>query len=197
MEDGIVSLEPNDDFAMGAPPGAPGAIDEGGPMRRDTVRNRTAPDATPRAGTMDLPMTTAPTPVGRPGRRGQDPAANNTPTATRGAHRNRAGDNTGINATTIPLGRTSTHNHHHHRDPDSGPYRDEDVLLSLQLLAYLSKYPHVRQAFYKSRTTFHPASINLPNSRPGQHSAAGLSNAGSSRAPSSISATSKESHGFF
>ncbi|KAF9491168.1 hypothetical protein BDN71DRAFT_1421895, partial [Pleurotus eryngii] len=32
---------------------------------------------------------------------------------------------------------------HHHRDTDSGPYRDEDVVLSLQLLAYLSKYPHV------------------------------------------------------
>ncbi|KAK4705014.1 hypothetical protein P7C70_g1192, partial [Phenoliferia sp. Uapishka_3] len=27
-------------------------------------------------------------------------------------------------------------------------YRDEDVLLSLQLLAYLSKYPHVRSAFH-------------------------------------------------
>jgi hypothetical protein len=93
--------------------------------------------------------TTAPTSVGRPGRRGH-PAANNTPTAARGAHRNRAGDNTGMNATTIPLGRTSNHNHHHHRDPDSGPYRDEDVLLSLQLLAYLSKYPHARQAFYES-----------------------------------------------
>ncbi|KAJ7652205.1 hypothetical protein B0H17DRAFT_902576, partial [Mycena rosella] len=38
------------------------------------------------------------------------------------------------------------------------PYRDEDVLLSLQLLAYLSKYPHVRQAFYKRRNGFHPAS---------------------------------------
>jgi hypothetical protein len=68
VEDGIVSLEPNDDFAMGAPPGAPGAIGEGltprglnleGVARR---RNRTmsgvaatgttpgtgdAPDATP------------------------------------------------------------------------------------------------------------------------------------------------------
>ena len=29
VEDGIVSLEPNDDFAMGAPPGVPGAIGEG------------------------------------------------------------------------------------------------------------------------------------------------------------------------
>jgi hypothetical protein len=67
VENDIVSWEPNNDFAMGAPPGA-AAIDEGGPMRRDTVRNRTAPDATPRAGTMDLPMTAAPTPVGWPRR---------------------------------------------------------------------------------------------------------------------------------
>ena len=42
-----------------------------------------------------------------------------------------------------------------------GPYKDEDVLLGLQLLAYLSKYPHVRQAFYKPRASFHPASLGL------------------------------------
>ena len=42
-----------------------------------------------------------------------------------------------------------------------GPYRDEDVLLGLQLLAYLSKYPHVRQAFYKTRPSFHPATASL------------------------------------
>ena len=193
VEDGIVSLEPNDDFAMGAPPGAPGAIDEGGPLRRDTVRNRAAPDATPRAGTMDLPMTTVPTPVGRP-RRGQD--TNITPTATRGPHRNRAGDN-GTHNIAPPIGRTSSHNHHHHRDADSGPYRDEDVLLSLQLLAYLSKYPHVRQAFYKSRASFHPASVNLPSSRPGHQSAAGSSNAGPSRMGNSAPTPSKEPHSFF
>jgi hypothetical protein len=70
VEDGIVSLEPNDDFAMTALLDAPRAIDEGGPLRRDTVRNRTAPDATPRACTMDLPMMSVPTPVGRPGRAG-------------------------------------------------------------------------------------------------------------------------------
>ena len=29
-----------------------------------------------------------------------------------------------------------------------GLYRDEDVLLGLQLLGYLSNYPHVRQAFF-------------------------------------------------
>ncbi|TFK96702.1 hypothetical protein BDV98DRAFT_302714 [Pterulicium gracile] len=56
------------------------------------------------------------------------------------------------------------HHAHHHAhahaptDPTPGPYRDEDVLLSLQLLAYLSKYPHVRQAFYEPCRTFHPAS---------------------------------------
>ena len=194
VEDGIVSLEPNDDFAMGAPPGAPGAIDEGGPLRRDTIRNRTAPDATPRAGTMDLPLATAPTPIGRAGRRGQDPVTNTTPTAARGTHRNRTGDNnTPGNNTAVPLGRSSNH---HHRDPDSGPYRDEDVLLSLQLLAYLSKYPHVRQAFYKSRATFHPASVNLPTARPGQ-SAAGSSHLGASRSSLSLSVASKEPHGFF
>ena len=38
-----------------------------------------------------------------------------------------------------------------------GPYRDEHVLLGPQLLAYLSKYPHVRQAFYKTRPSFHRA----------------------------------------
>jgi hypothetical protein len=39
------------------------------------------------------------------------------------------------------LSEVLVHGIHHHRDSDSGPYRDEDVLLSLQLLAYLSKYP--------------------------------------------------------
>ena len=65
VEDGIVSLKPNDNFTMGAPPGAPGAIDDAGGLRRDGTltdrRNRVAPDVTPRAGPMDLPMTNAPT----------------------------------------------------------------------------------------------------------------------------------------
>ncbi|KAG8847973.1 hypothetical protein FRC20_002656 [Serendipita sp. 405] len=34
---------------------------------------------------------------------------------------------------------------------DAGPFRQEDVLRALQLLAYLTKYPHVRQEFYKKR----------------------------------------------
>ncbi|KAJ7098398.1 hypothetical protein C8R44DRAFT_717147 [Mycena epipterygia] len=47
--------------------------------------------------------------------------------------------------------REERHHHAHAHAHPTGPYRDEDVLLSLQLLAYLSKYPHVRQAFYKRR----------------------------------------------
>ena len=51
----------------------------------------------------------------------------------------------------------------HERHPE-GPYRGEDVLLSLQLLAYLNKYyPHVRQHFYKTRPSFHPATQILVN----------------------------------
>ncbi|KAJ8468702.1 hypothetical protein ONZ45_g17151 [Pleurotus djamor] len=64
---------------------------------------------------------------------------------------------------TTPIGHSTRGSpSHHHRESDAGPYRDEDVLLSLQLLAYLSKYPHVRQAFYKPRVSFHPASAHLP-----------------------------------
>ncbi|EJD34714.1 hypothetical protein AURDEDRAFT_26197, partial [Auricularia subglabra TFB-10046 SS5] len=41
------------------------------------------------------------------------------------------------------------------------PYREEDVLIALQLLAYLSKYPHVRQAFYKKRVEATPKCVDL------------------------------------
>jgi len=44
--------------------------------------------------------------------------------------------------------------------PSETTYRDDDILLSLQLLAYLSKYPHVRQAFHRPREPFHP-NLNL------------------------------------
>ncbi|SGY83143.1 BQ5605_C009g05620 [Microbotryum silenes-dioicae] len=39
-------------------------------------------------------------------------------------------------------------------------YRDEDVLLSLQLLAYLSKYPHVRSVFHSPHDAVHPEMDN-------------------------------------
>lgn len=53
----------------------------------------------------------------------------------------------------------------------SGPlrFRDEDVLLSLQLLAYLSKYPHVRAIFHSSAV----ASLPLPPAHPCRSGPAG------------------------
>ena len=184
VEDGIVSLEPNDDFAMGAPPGAPGAMDETTPRNMLGMdapvldrRARTAADATPRATVVALPPSgpTAAVPGGTVfgGATGvtRDPAA--------------------AQPVSTPLGRTPSHVHHH-RDTDSGPYKDEDVLLSLQLLAYLSKYPHVRQAFYKQRVSFHPASANLPTNRAAQQPVAGPSTART--APPQ---PAKEIHGFF
>jgi hypothetical protein len=192
VEDGIVSLEANDDFAMGAPPGAPGAIglDDGADDREVGRRGRAAPDVTPRAAPVNLPLI-ATAPVG--GRTGaavtvQPPAGHG-----RATHRTRGGgDNT---AMTVPSRATLSSTHHHnHRDSDSGPYRDEDVLLSLQLLAYLSKYPHVRQAFYKPRATFHPASASLPGARSEHHMQQGV--AGPSRTIGKLPAV-KEQQGIF
>jgi hypothetical protein len=58
VQDGIVSLETNDDFTMGALPGA--IMDEGGGGRRgmgEDGRGRmgNGPDVTPRQVTMNLP----------------------------------------------------------------------------------------------------------------------------------------------
>jgi hypothetical protein len=170
VEDGIVSLDNNDDFAMGAPPGAPGAIDGTTPVTTQAeieARLRGAPpDVTPRATTTDLPAL-VPLPLMQP----------------RGAldlprH---------LNPTPIPVGRFrsprnggSGHERHH-----EGPYRDEDVLLSLQLLAYLSKYPHVRQHFYKTRPSFHPATATHASAsninKPGPSTISGSSVASSSK----------------
>jgi hypothetical protein len=149
VEDGIVSLEPNDDFAMGAPPGAPGAIEGAAPTTTpadlETRPRPGQPDVTPRAVTADLPpiipVTTVPRgtlDLPRHLNNTQIPARFRAPRATHGQ---------GVQ---------------HERHPE-GPYRDEDVLLSLQLLAYLSKYPHVRQHFYKTRPSFHPATQMLAN----------------------------------
>lgn len=221
VEDGIVSLEPNDDFAMGAPPGAPGALVDvvppnvvagGNESEQESVGDGPQPaiapivplvpaivDATPRPGIMHLPPNNPATvraagatatvegdtgnslaqarqrgpghivipatatlrPYNHPhdarnrqfpvhGERGTTITATTaTPTfPVEGTAR----DNTIVVSTTLTT----------HMMP-TGPYRDEDVLLSLQLLAYLSKYPHVRQAFYKPRERFHPATtMNMP-----------------------------------
>jgi hypothetical protein len=209
VEDGIVSLEPNDDFAMGAPPGAPGAIGEGltprglnlegvGRRRNRTISGVTtapagtttgitgdAPDATPRAAVIGLPMMAGNNGTIRGGQQqGHQrhatirarPAALESPTPGSGpviptATTAATSPTTTTTTTTHPTFPTRTsntsasHTPPHHTASDSGPYRDEDVLLSLQLLAYLSKYPHVRQAFYKPRVTFHPASVELGGQR--------------------------------
>ncbi|KAH9972393.1 hypothetical protein BJV74DRAFT_889215 [Russula compacta] len=130
VDDGIVALEPNDDFAMGAPPGAPGAIETTMTLRPTdtTVRRGLGPtDVTPRAVNAERPIQrTLPLPV----------TTETVPTPTR-------------------------HHHHHHHHESGCPHRDDDVLSALQLLAYLSKYPHVRQAFYQPRVSFHPATATL------------------------------------
>ena len=41
-------------------------------------------------------------------------------------------------------------------NPDGDHYSDDSILLALQLLAYLSKYPHVRSAFHHPRRPMHP-----------------------------------------
>lgn len=151
VEDGIVSLETNDDFAMGAPPGAPGAINA-------TRGEPHAAERTPRAGTITLPAPTAtPVPAIPATIRARNAEGTNTAEQRPRMHGGAALPNV---ARAGPAGAIAAmHHHHHHRDMDTGPYRDEDILLALQLLAYLSKYPHVRQAFYKTRVAFHPASL--------------------------------------
>jgi hypothetical protein len=173
VEDGIVALAPNDDFAMGAPPGAPGAIETTMTLRpTDTAAVRRVlggTDVTPRAVNVGLPRG-----GGRDSDDPQDtPVRPNAPVPH-----------------TLPLPVTTEivpprHHHHHHHHHDSGcPHRDEDVLSALQLLAYLSKYPHVRQAFYQPRTSFHPATATLrPQATPSSQQsvlAAGPSSRGSS-----------------
>jgi hypothetical protein len=41
-------------------------------------------------------------------------------------------------------------------NPEGDRYSEDSILLSLQLLAYLSKYPHVRHAFHHPRQPMHP-----------------------------------------
>lgn len=165
VEDGLVSLEANDDFAMGAPPGAPGAINDGttphplilGPPDAGRRRNTDAPDVTPRAGFIGLPGSAESTTTLR-GNHSQPPASTTmaSPISHQRTIRARHNDHATHPNSLGPRQNSTSH----YREIDTGPYRDEDVLLGLQLLAYLSKYPHVRQAFYKPRVTFHPASVS-------------------------------------
>jgi hypothetical protein len=209
VEDGLVSLEPNDDFAMGAPPGAPGAIEETPTTRgmaletgRRVRVQGDAPDITPRAGLVGLPTMEggAGAPVGRVGHHlhpnhQQHHHGHHQRNATIRGRTDAAAAAAAAGTAVGAGGRTSGHGTSHH---ETGIYRDEDVLLGLQLLAYLSKYPHVRQAFYKPRASFHPASVNLPGARygvTGKNKEREREKAGSD--PSANGNTTKEIQGFF
>lgn len=190
LSDGIVALDQNvnDDLAMGAPPGAPGAIDATPRTRTNTLTLNTRnlsrdghlnhghhgrEELTPRAVLASLPLLSHnhnPPPVSIPVSTdiaGPSRAAPNPPPRPPAPAGGQAGPSnttnitgpiTHIQPTVLPNRLPHRHHHHHHhRAEEPGPYREEDVLLSLQLLAYLSKYPHVRQAFYKPRLSFHPA----------------------------------------
>jgi hypothetical protein len=111
----------------------------------------------------------------------ENPGRSPNPFATPGTVRSTA-SNISIASTTATAS-TATHSL-----PPS-PYRDEDVLLSLQLLAYLSKYPHVRQAFYKKRESFHPASVAAsggPTTSATTNGTPGLSRTGKEKEPNKL-----------
>ncbi|KAG9091121.1 hypothetical protein FRC06_000701 [Ceratobasidium sp. 370] len=113
---GVVALEQNDDLAMGAPPGAPGAV----PVVGVGVGMTTPRPRVPGGGNELTP------------RAGLAPLGNDAIVGPPEPRRTSVTVMTGMNP---------------------GPYGDEEVLFSLQLLAYLSKYPHVRQAFYETPPT--------------------------------------------
>ncbi len=199
---GLAGNMMNDDLAMGAPPGAPGATvdiaapgllsetsegeadgedgdndmdlddDDNNQAGRSRSRGRRTDggatprtsigDATPRAPIPPLPATAGAPPVPAfgnqfpnyhpPIRRPPNPGPDSQP-----AHGRVPGRTFTV---TVPPGIASASvrppsNQYHtvgNSSKEEVPYREDDVLLSLQLLAYLSKYPHVRQAFYKPRS---------------------------------------------
>ena len=182
VDDGFVALEQTvgDDMAMGAPPGAPGNMDMGvgrgdGSPRLGREDRREVEDLTPRAGFVALPdMHTHQHPHHHHPHPHQahphqlqhvftHPHATHHTHTQHPTHLRPQGalpPHAHPHAQQHPHPRPQTHpihSHTHTHTEEAGPYREEDVLLSLQLLAYLSKYPHVRQAFYKPRAVFNPA----------------------------------------
>lgn len=154
-------VENNVDMQMGAPPGAPGAAET----------PRTGADVTPRQPFVPLTQNDATTPAtgGAPGPRGLAALADATVRITRPAVGGGPGfdfaDPGAVTAPPTVALATAQATQRTLRDlslegnmmtPSETTYRDDDILLSLQLLAYLSKYPHVRQAFHRPRDPFHP-----------------------------------------
>ncbi|KAK2467229.1 hypothetical protein APHAL10511_000778 [Amanita phalloides] len=260
VEDGMESLQANEDFAMGAPPGAPGAIVlDAASVGIDESVEGTTPrgflddddrrailldsNSTPRAGVVALPDAGRQDVVGlhreptiRARRassgegssssvsaavstsRGGGMAAFDAESVASGSVNGMAVDHD-IQAAQRPLSApemaaaastaSTTSNTSataasgssiagSPAPPPPGPYNDEDVLYGLQLLAYLSKYPHVRQAFYKSRTSFHPANLGLhqtSNVRPVEGNALSLREKEKQRETGSASGTGTAANG--
>ena len=117
--EGAVSLEPNNDFAMDTPPGAPGAIVGAAPTTApkdlETRPRPVQPEVTPRAITMDFPATTPVKTVPRS-------------TLDLPWHFNNTQTSTGFCAPQATHGQGVRREHH-----PEGPFRDEDVLLNLPL----------------------------------------------------------------
>lgn len=213
VEQGLVNLDmqANDDLAMGAPPGAPGAVQNAllPPNQQQQMAQtgqmqavggiggatpRQLNDLTPRAGV--APLTTA-TPTATNARaltaggtantterRGGTGAGQNpphpTPTAATPAQAITAVQLALNGLSAAGLAASGSSAYASLEDQSAGPYREEDVLLSLQLLAYLSKYPHVRQAFYKTRVPLGPPLVSSPPSQPSNTARMGLSAAAAS-----------------
>ena len=149
VEDGIVFLGPNDDCTTDAPPGAPGAAEGAvptiAPADLETRPRPAQPDVTPRTVTTGLPAIIPVTAVPR-GALDLPRHPNNTQ-----------------NPITFRAPRTNHGQRVQHERHPEGPYWDEGLLLSLQLLTYLSKYPHARQHFYNIRPWFHPETQMVAN----------------------------------
>jgi hypothetical protein len=172
----LVNLVGDNDMAMGAPPGVPQAAV--GQTTRTTPRPSVV-DVTPRPTITALTedssaMDIAAALDGVEGARGARVILQNLAAAGEGERVFNLQDRQAIVAgpgagdalvrtilaqtpelrlNTAPASRSSSST----TATQQGPFQDEDVLLSLQLLAYLSKYPYVRQAFYQPRK---PVSIS-------------------------------------
>ncbi len=169
----ILNMEANDDMALGAPPGAPGATTQR--VDAGTPRPRTV-DTTPRAALVSLaddqigralPPSAGPTGIEML----RDATVNAAAQRIRleGSPRNTTAPVDGgfrapIGFIPEPPGGSMRSSGLIAQSIQQGPFKDEDVLLSLQLLAYLSKYPYVRQAFYTPRSV--TSTSNNPQNLP-------------------------------
>lgn len=150
----LTEVEPNPDaqaeldIAMGAPRGAPGA-----------AATTVAGEMTPRVPAPGLPMTagtmTSPEPVDNRDIGDEDDVG--TETQRQPVRQPQLP----VTAVVIAAGAPRSFSDLGHlvasmdRNVDPHSYTDDTILLSLQLFAYLSKYPHVRSAFHHPTRPLH------------------------------------------